>query len=97
MKNNYFRSFRKKMERLDLRGAKQMLEKGLRAYTDHLNQMLSGGIDGEEAGLMLAAMRPLVKTLENLDGAAAAEELITELYSPGVVCISDTNEQEDAE
>lgn len=97
MKNNYFRSFHKKMERLDLRGAKRMLKKGLQAYMDHLNQMVAGGIDGEEAGLMLAAMRPLVKTLENLDGAAAAEELITKLYPLGVVCFSSTNEQEDAE
>ena len=97
MKNNYFRSFHKKMERLDLPGGKKMLKKGLQAYTDHLNQMVAGGIDGEEAGLMLAAMRPLVKVLENLDGAAAAEELITKMYSPKVVCISGTNEQEDAE
>lgn len=95
MKNNYFRSFHKKMERLDLRGAKRMLAKGMQAYTDHLNQMVAGGIDGEEAGMMLAAMRPLVKTLENLEGAAEAEELITKLYSPGVVCISSTNEQEE--
>lgn len=97
MKNNYFKQFHKNMANHDLLGAKKALEQGAQAYVDHLNQMVTGGIDGEEAGLMLAAMRPLVKTLENLDGAAAAEELIAKLCSPGVVCISGTNEQEDAE
>lgn len=95
MKNNYFKKFRKKMARLDLLGARKMLENGVQAYTDHLNQMLAGGIDGEEAGMMLAAMRPLIKVLEGLDGAAEAEALITELYSPAVVCISHSAEEEE--
>ena len=95
MKNNYFKEFRKKMEGFDLRGAGKMLEKGAQAYTDHLNLMLAGGIDGEEAGLILAAMRPLIKVLEGLDGAAEAEALITELYSPAAVCISHSVEEEE--
>ena len=95
MKNNYFEQFHKNMANNDLLGAKKALEKGAQAYTDHLNLMLAGGIDGEEAGLILAAMRPLIKVLEGLDGAAEAEALITELYSPAVVCISHSGEEEE--
>lgn len=87
MKNNYFKQFHKNMANNDLLGAKKALEQGMQAYTDHMNQMIEGSIDGEEAGMMLAVLRPIVKALEGFDGAARAEALMTSVCSPKVVGI----------
>ena len=81
MKNNYFKQFHKNMANHDLLGAKKALEEGVQAYGDHMNQMIGSSIDGEEAGMMLAVLRPIVKALKGFDGAAAAEAFITRLFS----------------